>query len=228
MSARFFASVALAASMSAPLAAQAQTAPSQAELAAYAGLHAAAARDDATEIARLARSGATLDATDARGRTPFHVAAHFGRRAAMRALAKAGANVRALDGDRYDAITIAAVRDDEQTMRLALDLGGDPRAVTSPYDGTALIAAAHLGHDGVVRALIAAGGPLDHVNNLGWTALIEAVILGQGGPRHVATVKALVEAGANARLADRSGATPLQLAESRGYRAMVELLRMAR
>jgi ankyrin repeat protein len=77
----------------------------------------------------------------------------------------------------------------------------------------------------VVRQLIAAGAPLDHVNNLHWTAVIEAVVLGDGGPRHQATLKALLQAGASTRLADRQGRTPLQLARraarlrSGGWRA---------
>ena len=135
----------------------------------------------------------------------------------MRALAQGGADLGALENDRYDAVTIAAVADDEETLRLLLSLGASAKLVTSRYDGTALIAAAHLGHDGVVRQLIAAGAPLDHVNNLHWTALIESIVLGQGGPRHVATLQALVEAGANTQLADRQGRTPLALARARGY-----------
>jgi len=119
------------------------------------------------------------------------------------------------------------VADDVPTLEVALALGCSARNVTSRYDGTALIAAAHLGHDGVVRTLIRAGAPLDHVNNLGWTALIESIVLGDGGPRHVATLKALVEAGANPNLADRSGTTPLGLARSRGYREMVAILERA-
>ena len=113
-------------------------------------------------------------------------------------------------------------------MRLAIALGGNPRAITSRYDGTALIAAAHLGHDDVVRALIAAGAPLDHVNNLGWTALMESVVLGDGGPRHVATAKALVAAGASRTIADRGGVTPLQHAERLGYAAMIDALQIPR
>ncbi len=108
-----------------------------------------------------------------------------------------------------------------------LALGADPHAVTSPYDGTALIAAAHLGHDGIVKALIRAGAPLDHVNNLGWTALIEAVVLGDGGPRHTETVRALVEAGANVNIADRSGVTPLAHARQRGYAEIAAILEKA-
>jgi ankyrin repeat protein len=146
---------------------------------------------------------------------------------AVRALMRAGANHGAFDNDRYDAVTIAAVADDEATLRVLLAEGASAKLTTSRYDGTALIAAAHLGHDGVVRQLIAAGAPLDHVNNLHWTAAIEAVVLGDGGPRHQATLKALIDAGANTKLTDREGRTPLQLARARGYGAMVKMLEAA-
>lgn len=75
--------------------------------------------------------------------------------------------------------------------------------------------------------LIAAKAPLDHINNLHWTALIESIVLGNGGERHTATLKALVEAGADVNIADRSGATPLSLAKDRGYAAMVAILEKA-
>jgi ankyrin repeat protein len=145
-------------------------------------------------------------------------------REVIRALAKKGANLEALEYDRYDAVTIAAVADDEETLALLLELGASAKMITSRYDGTALIAAAHLGHDGVVRQLIAAGAPLDHVNNLNWTALIEAVVLGDGGPRHQATVKALLQAGADPSLTDRDGRTALDLARQYGYEAIAALL----
>ena len=173
---------------------------------------------------KLIAARTPLDARDAHGRTPLHVATFAKQRDVIRALAAAGANLGALENDRYDAVTIAAVADDEETLRVLLALGASAKLVTSRYDGTALIAAAHLGHDGVVRQLIAAGAPLDHVNNLHWTALIESIVLGDGGPRHVATLRALVEAGANTALADRNGQTPLALARSRGYEPMVRIL----
>jgi ankyrin repeat protein len=121
-------------------------------------------------------------------------------------------------------VTIVSVRDDVPTLKALLAAGASARLTTSIYDGTALIAAAHLGHDGIVRELIRAGAPLDHVNNLGWTALIEAVILGDGGKRHIETVRALVDAGADLQIGDRQGVTPLQHARSRGYAAIVEIL----
>jgi len=207
--------------------AAAQVPPSAAEKAQYTGLHAAAARGDAAEIARRVARGAKVDARDGYGRTPLHVAA-YGRHAdAMRALVKAGANPNALEHDRYDIVTIAAVADDLPTLKAALALGTSAKNVTSRYDGTALIAAAHLGHDEVVAGLIKAGAPLDHVNNLGWTALIESIVLGNGGRRHTATLDALVKAGANVNLADRNGQTPLALARARGYKEMVVILERA-
>ena len=210
--------------------AQAQVPPTASETAAYQGLHAAAARGDTATLQRLLAvrpDPNALNTRDAHGRTPLHVATFTRQREAVRLLAQAGAALDLLENDRYDAVTIAAVADDEDTLRLLLSLGASARQVTSRYDGTALIAAAHLGHTGVVRQLIAAGAPLDHVNNLHWTALIESIVLGDGGPRHQATLQALLGAGASTRLADRNGNTPLQLARQRGYTAMVKMLEAA-
>jgi hypothetical protein len=207
--------------------ATAQAPPSPQEKSRYTGLFAAAARGDATGVERLVAGGARVDARDGYGRTPLHVAAYGGHADAMRALVKAGADPNALEHDRYDIVTIAAVAADLPTLRLSLALGASAKNVTSRYDGTALIAAAHLGHDVIVAELIRAGAPLDHVNNLGWTALIESIVLGNGGPRHTATLDALVKAGANVNLADRNGATPLALARGRGYREMVAILARA-
>jgi len=202
----------------------AQTPPDASELAAYRGLHAAAASGDVAAIRNLAKAGEKLDARDGNGRTPLHLAAFRGHADAIRALIAAGADPGLLENQRYDAVTIVAVIDDVSALKALLALGASANLTTSRYDGTALIAAAHLGHDGIVRELIAAGAPLDHVNNLGWTALIEAVILGDGGKRHVETVRALLAAGANRNLADNQGVTPLRHARARGYAAMVALL----
>jgi ankyrin repeat protein len=208
-------------------AAFAQTPPTPTELAAYRGLHAAAAQGAVDGIQRLAQTGADPNARDSHGRTPLHVAVFQGHGTAAQALIAAGSDPGLLDNQHYDAVTIAAVRDDVPTLKALLASGASAKLITSIYDGTALIAAAHLGHDGVVRELIHAGAPLDHINNLGWTALIEAVILGDGGARHTETVRALVEAGANPKIPDRNGVTPLEHAEARGYASIASILSRA-
>jgi ankyrin repeat protein len=205
----------------------AQIPPTEPEVRAYTGLHAAAATGSVAEIERLVAAGANRELRDGNGRTPLHVAAYRKQYEAARLLMKRGANPNALDAQRYDIVTIAAVADDVPMLKVALEGGASAKNVTSPYDGTALIAAAHLGHDEVVKVLIAAGAPLDHVNNLRWTALIEAIVLGDGGKRHVETLRALVAAGANPNLADGRGTTPLALARGRGYTEMVKILESA-
>jgi uncharacterized protein len=204
--------------------AQAQTPPSPAERAAYTGLFGVTANAAHNEMRQLLVNGLDPNARDGHGRTPYLVAAHNGDMAGMEILVRGGADPKAKDSRNYDAITILAVANRPDAMRLAIRLGGDPKAITSPYMGNALIAAAHLGHHEVVKALIDAGSPLDHVNNLTWTAVIEAIVLGDGGSNHIASLKHLLDAGANPNIPDRQGRTPLALARERGFSAMAEML----
>jgi len=76
----------------------------------------------------------------------------------------------------------------------------------------------------VVRELLRTKIDVDHVNRFGWTALIEAVILGDGGPRHTEIVRLLVAHGADARIADPDGVTPLMHARRRGFAEIVRIL----
>ncbi len=203
-------------------------APRAPEIALFGPLHAAAHSGDLASVGRLIAAKADLEARDAYGRTPLHVAAYARRHAIIRALAAAGANLGAFENDRYDAVTITGILGYEETLRVLLAAGASARLITSIHYGTALIASAHHGHPGVVRQLIAAGAPLDHVNILHWNALIEAVVLGDGGARHQAVLRALLDAGADTRLTDRGGNTPLDLAKARGFAEMVKMLESAR
>jgi ankyrin repeat protein len=93
------------------------------------------------------------------------------------------------------------------------------------FNGTGLIRAADRGHADVAGRLVRAGVEVDHVNELGWTALHEAIILGDGSRRYLDTVRVLVAAGADLRLASqRDGVTPLQHARAKGYDEIAALL----
>ena len=201
--------------------------PDPGEIARFAPLHAAAHRGDIAAINKLVAARTDLEARDGYGRTALHVAAYARRHEAIRVLAAAGADLGAFERDRYDAVTIVGILGDDETLRVLLAAGASAKLITSIHYGTALIASSHHGHPGVVRQLIAAGAPLDHINILHWNALIEAVVLGDGGERHQAVLKALLDAGANTRLTDRAGNTPLALARDRGFAAMVKMLEAA-
>ena len=115
---------------------------------------------------------------------------------AARRLIAQGADVNAKDVTQQSAYLIATseVGDDPRLLELTLANGARVDDKDS-YDGTGLIRAAERGHPRIVRRLLEAGIDRDHVNRLGWTALHEAVVLGDGGPDHVATVRALVRGG---------------------------------
>jgi len=211
-----------------PGALQAQQAPTDREIAVYAGLHAAAANGNVAEIEKLIGDGEKPNLQDARSRTPLLVAAFRKHYGAVEALLKRGANANARDMQGFDILTLAAVNNDMQLLKLALDNGADPRRVTGPLDGTALISAAHLGHVEIVRALIDAKAPLDNVNRMGWTALLIAVLLGNNSKGHIETVELLVKAGADTAIKDRQGATALDHARARGYQDMIKILETAR
>ena len=172
----------------------------------------AAADNDAETVCRLIAAGADLEARNSQGRTALLVATHRNAVGAARLLIEAGADVNAMDDI-----------DDSPFLYAGADLKS-----TNRYGGTALIPAAHHGHVETVRELLDTDIPIDHVNHLGWTALLEAVILGDGGKLHTEIVRLLVEAGADAAIADRDGATPLQHAERAGYDDIVGILRGAR
>jgi ankyrin repeat protein len=183
----------------------------------------AAEAGDAAAVKRLLGQRADVRARDAQGRTALVAATYGNRVEAARLLIAAGADVNAQDDIRNSAFLIAGARGYLEIVRMTLAAGADLKS-TNRYGGTALIPACHYGHVETVRELLKTKIDVDHVNNLGWTALLEAVILGDGGPAHTEIVRLLVGAGANVKIADRQGVTPLEHARQRNYRAIVEVL----
>jgi ankyrin repeat protein len=185
-------------------------------------LIAAAGKGNAAGVERLLREGASVAASDGRGRTALLAATHGNHVAAARALIAAGADVNAKDDIEDSPFLYAGAEGRIEILNMTLpaaDLNS-----TNRYGGTALIPAAHHGHPEAVRILLGTAIDKDHVNKLGWTALLEAVILGDGGQVHTEIVRMLAEAGANVNIADRDGVTPLAHANQRGFTAMVRIL----
>ena len=139
-----------------------------------------------------------------------------------------GADVNTKDVTQQSAYLIATseVGDDPRLLDLTLANGARVNDKDS-YNGTGLIRAAERGFPRIVRRLLEAGIDRDHVNRLGWTALHEAVVLGDGGPDHVATVRALVRGGVDVNVPDGDGVRALAHAEQRGFAAIARILRAA-
>ena len=180
-----------------------------------------------SEVAAVAAisDGADLEARDARGRTPLLLAATFNRVAVARELVRRGADVNAYDDQRDTPFLMTGVTGSVRMLEALLPGRPDTR-LRNRFGGVAVIPASERGHAAYVRAVLTSTDiDVDHVNDLGWTALLEAVILGDGGPRHQATVRALLGGGADRSIADRAGVTPLEHAVRRGQTAVAALLR---
>lgn len=187
----------------------------------------AASKGETVTVQRLLKEGASIDARDGSGRTALLVATRANKIDAARALIAAGADVNAKDGIQDSAFLYAGAEGRNEILKAILATGKADLKSTNRYGGTALIPAAHHGHPETVVILLGTRIDKDHVNNLGWTALLEAVILGDGGPVHTRIVKLLVDAGANANVADREGVTPLMHARRHGYKAITDILTAA-
>ncbi len=190
-------------------------------------LIAAAARGDLEEVESLLRRGASVRATDARGRTPLVAAAYGNHVDVARVLLVGGGNPDEKDATVQSAYLIATseVGDDPSLLDLLLD-GGATADSRDSFNGTGLIRAAERGYPRIIARLLQTDIDVNHVNRLGWTALHEAIVLGDGGPAHVEVVRLLVDAGADVNLVG-NGQRPLAQATSRGYDEIAAVLSAA-
>ena len=179
--------------------------------------------DDVT--AALA-AGAPLDSRDEHRRTPLLLAALSDRVEVARLLVGLGADPDAQDDRKDSAWLVTGVTGSVAMLETLLPAGPDLK-LRNRFGGVSVIPASERGHVDYVRRVVRTGIDVNHVNDLGWTALLEAVILGKGTKPWQDTVRILLAAGADPKLADRDGVTPLEHAIERGYTEIAGLLRAA-
>jgi uncharacterized protein len=187
----------------------------------------AAARDDEAAVRTLLAAGASVRATDGRGRTALIAAAYARANRAAALLIAAGADVNVQDANQESAFFLAGQGNNVELLRQTIRAGADIRR-TNRFGGILIIPVAERGHvEAMVELLKMPGVPVNHVNRLGWTALMEAVILADGGARHQEIVRLLLAAKADPNIPDKDGVTPLQHARRRGYAEIARLLEAA-
>jgi len=98
-------------------------------------------------------------------------------------------------------------------------------SIRNGHGGNALIPAAEKGHVDTVRFLLEKTKvDVNFVNHHGWTALLEAVIYGRDNKTYQEIVRLLLQYGAEHRLPDKDGVTPLEHAQRRDLTMIIPML----
>jgi len=187
-----------------------------------------AASEGLLEVLReFISSGADLDATDSRGRTPITLAAASGHYDAVALLVEHGADIDKQDQVQLNPFLIGCTTGDLTLVQMMLDAGTDLTRLTR-FGGNGIMPASEKGYLEIVEELLGRTEiNVNHTNWVGWTALIEAVLLNDGGPRQQRIVQLLLEHGADPRMTDKYGVTPRELAARAGYAELARIIEAA-
>lgn len=182
-------------------------------------------KNDITAVKSALDRGVDVNVKDRKGRSLLLIST-IGKQTEMaKLLISYKANVNLQDEQLDSPFLYAGASGQTELVNLFLE-NGARFDVFNRYNGTALIPACERGHVETVKVLVKTKGfPINHVNRLGWTALMEAVILGNGTSKYQEIVQILKDNGADINIPDHSGKTPLERAESMGFKEIVRILK---
>jgi ankyrin repeat protein len=168
----------------------------------------------------LLKHGAEVNRTSKNGQVPLHLASQHVNLSNMELLLKSGATVDARDNDGMTSLLLAA-----QSTRcgaaaqLLLEHDASFR-VRNKNGQTPLHLASRWGLSDVVASLLKLGADVDAQDNDKMTPLLCA-----SGPfRSIAAAQVLLKHGANVRLRNKNGQTPLHVASENHFSNVVALL----
>lgn len=179
-----------------------------------------AAEEERREVAELLlAAGADPNITGRTGISPVGAAAYTGNVQFVRLLLEHGADPKALDVTGKTAMIYAAGRCFKPVVALLAERGVDVNAVGGHNLTPLMWAAGHTDEAGAadvketIEFLATKGAQLDEKDDRGKTALMIAAELG-----HATAVEALMKAGADKTLTDKSGRTAAELASDETIR----------
>lgn len=181
-------------------------------------------KNDIQGVSKALQNGADVNTRDKSKRSLLLIATINHQTDLAKLLVTHGADVN-LQADNQDSpFLYAGASGQTELVQLFLNHGAR-FDIFNRYHGTALIPACERGHIETVQLLANTKGfPIDHVNRLGWTALMEAVLLGDGSEKYQRIVQILKDAGAKLDIPDHQGVTPLQHAQTKGFKEIVKIL----
>lgn len=182
-------------------------------------------KNDLQAVEAALKNDANVNTTDNSKRSLLLIATNNSHLEMAKLLVKYKADVNQQAENLDSPFLFAGASGQTELVKLFLE-NGARFDVFNRYNGSALIPACERGHVETVRLLANTQNyPLDHINRLGWTALMEAVVLGDGSKKYQEIIQILKDAGAKIDIPDHDGKTPLQHAQSRGFAAIVNLLK---
>jgi uncharacterized protein len=186
-----------------------------------------ATEDERRAVAEvLLAAGADPNIPGRSGLTPISAAAYTGNSELVALLLAKGADPKALDATGKTAVIYAAGRGFAPVVKQLLDHGIDVNARLASNLTALMWAAGHSDEAGAadvqatLKLLISRGARLDDADDRGRTALMTAAVLG-----HTVAAEALMKAGADALLKDKSGKTAAELASDDAIRTALSSAR---
>lgn len=186
----------------------------------------AAKDNNPSSLRKALNANLPIDCMNSKKQTALMIATIQNAVEPVRMLTKAGANVNAQTDDSTSPLLYASAEGNLEILKLLLET--KPTFTTYDKEGnTPLILASKRGYIDVVRELIKTSINVNHVNNFGYTALLETIISNNGNSTYQQIVKLLISGGAQVNLPDKQGMSPLQHAQQKGQKEIVEILTKA-
>ncbi|KAI0183650.1 hypothetical protein EV127DRAFT_17456 [Xylaria flabelliformis] len=181
----------------------------------------AAENRDLEMVWLLLNEGADVVSEDEDGKTPLLSAAESGSSEIVQLLLDKGAEVDSKDETDRTPLFYAARNNHLETVQLLLDEGAEVDLKNKDGD-TLLFFAIRWEHLGLIRMLVDNGADVNLRSKVSGTPLTKAV----GRSKELTEVtQLLLTKGADAKVTDNDGRTPLRLAVKRGHKKIQELLR---
>ncbi|GAA4897452.1 ankyrin repeat domain-containing protein [Tessaracoccus lubricantis] len=190
-------------------------------------LVATATADEVREHLAAGADPSAVATTEQQRSSAVLIAARAGNHAALDVLIEAGADIDAQNRISLNPFLWACISNDLAVARRMVEAGTDLELVTR-FGGVGIHPSAEKGHVELTRYLAEETDVnVNHTNICGWTPLLEAIILRDGGPEQQEIVRILLAAGADPKMVDQWGVTPLQHAEKMGFTEIADLLKAA-